>query len=411
MKQTYTALLLLFCTSFAYAQKDFRKGYVVQNTDTLRGYVDYRGDNRSALMTTFKAALDGEERKLTPENIHGYGFENENKVFESKLVSVVTPDGKAKTKLFLNKIVSGKASIYYYRDSYLNAYFYLQKDTAFVELQNNKSELVDAATKKTYERYDKKYIGVLTYSFSDCPSITVSQLNNVRFTHSDLTRIAVRYNACVMPQAAKAAAVHREQKVKITIGPVLALTQTALKFTGERALGNADLKNNSHIAGGVSANITLPGLNEKMSLQTELLYVPAKFTSSTVVHRNYYYDFEFDLAYIKLPAQLRYTYPKGLTKPFVNAGIVMGYALKDTNKQSVLHESQAGSPPAEAPAINDYGYNSALFGFTAGTGLARSVQNKLLSLELRYELNSGITKLPDLKSSMNSFNLLLGYGF
>lgn len=410
MKQLYITFLCLLCCNFAFAQKDFRKGYIIQNADTIRGYVDYRGYNKSAQLTTFKPTLDGLEQRYTPESTAGYGFDNEKKVFESKLVTVVNSDSAGERKLFLNVLVKGKVSIYYYRDSFSKDHYYLEKDTTFTELQNNRLLVVDPKSEAKFERYDKKYIGVLNYALSGCESISIPQLYEVRFNHSDLMRIASKYNECVTPNAASTAFPNREEKFKITIGPVLAYTQAALNFNGDSPLGRAEFQHKSSIGGGVFLNLTLPALNEKLSLQTELLYIPAKFSSPSTNYGNFNYDILFDLAYIKLPLQLRYTYPKGSIRPFINAGLIAGYIIKDTNRQIVRHESNFRGP-TESVAVADNYFSHLARGFTVGTGISYPIRDKALALELRYEQQSGITKLLNISSGTKGFALLLGYGF
>lgn len=410
MKQLYIAFLFLLCCNFAVAQKDFRKGYIIQNADTIRGYVDYRGYNKSAQLTTFKPTLDGAEQRYTPESVAGYGFDHEKKVFEAKPVAVVDADNTVERMLFLNVLVKGKASIYYYRDSFSKDHYYLEKDTLFTELQNNKLLVVGAKSEAKFERYDKKYIGVLNYALSDCESISISQLYELRFNRSDLIRIAEKYNTCITPNAVSTAVTHREEKFKITVGPVLVYTRAALDFTGDSPLGRAEFQNTSSIGGGAFLNLTLPALNEKLSLQTELLYIPARFSAPSTDYDKFNYDILFDLAYIKLPVQLRYTYPRGVIRPYMNAGLIAGYIVKDTNRQIVSHESNFREP-TESAALADNYFNHLVRGFTVGTGISYPVRDKALALELRYEQMSSIAKLLNISSGTKSFVLMLGYGF
>ncbi|MCC9138531.1 hypothetical protein ACFSKU_10685 [Pontibacter silvestris] len=178
MKQLYIALLLLFYCTLSFAQQDYRKGYIIQGSDTLRGYVDYRGDSRSAQFTTFKQTLNGDEKRFTPNDIAGYGFENENRVFESKQITL-TDSAKATTqKLFLNTLVRGRANLYHYRDNFFVDHYYLEKDTLFEELLNRKIRQTNPVTGRSYEHRETKYIGVLNYAFLDCQAISMSQLQH-----------------------------------------------------------------------------------------------------------------------------------------------------------------------------------------------------------------------------------------
>ena len=397
MKHYYfiTFLLLLSCSQ-AFAQKNFREGYIVQGTDTTKGYLDYRGSNKSAQIATFKSNLTVEAKKYTPADITAYGFKEEDKIFESKLILEVNDDSTKQQMRFLNVLAKGKVSIYYSRTDRVDHY-YLQKDTLFVELENIKTQSIDSITGKSYQGYQKKYLGVLSYALLDCPTISNSQLENVWLDPSDLKKLARKYNQCIEPNTATTA-YNQRAKSKVSVGLVLAYTQAQLQFMGQSTYHYSRFKSQSHIGGGVSLNIPLLLLNEKLSVQTELLYIPAKFTSPSSL-LNSDYRFLFDLAYVKLPVQLRYTYPKGLVRPFINGGIMMGHIVK-TNYDETLDLN------VFPKALRDL-----VYGVTAGTGLTYPIQSRTISLELRYELNNGISDHSNYASTMNNYNLMLSYEF
>lgn len=221
MKQLNLVLLLLLYCTLAFAQKDFRKGYVVQGTDTLRGYVDYRGDMRNAQSATFKSTPEGNEQVFTPSDIAGYGFEKENKAFESKTIMPGTQADSAPQKLFMNVLVKGRANIYSYRDSHSLDHYYLQKDTLFMELVQHKREQIDPRTGRIHLVNSNVFRGILNMAFTDCASFSASQMEQVKLLHRDLINITSKYNQCVAPAEASVSYKHREKKAAITVGPVL----------------------------------------------------------------------------------------------------------------------------------------------------------------------------------------------
>lgn len=231
MKQLYIVLLLLLYCTLAFAEKDFRKGYVVQGTDTLGGYVHYRGDKRNSQSATFKFNPEGSEQVFTPDDIAGYGFEKENKAFESKTIISDAQADSAPQKLFMNVLVKGRTSIYSYRDSHSLDHYYLQKDTLFKELVQHKHEQTDPRTGKIHLVTSSMYRGVLNMAFTDCASFSASQLEQVKLLHRDLINITVKYNQCVAPAEAAVSYKHREKKAVITVGPVLVYTQARLQFS------------------------------------------------------------------------------------------------------------------------------------------------------------------------------------
>lgn len=413
MRSLYLTLLLLFYQSFAFAQKDFRKGYIIQGSDTISGYVDYRGDSRSAQITLFKPTLKGNEQRYTPSDIAGYGFENENKMFDSKLVLLSDSANAIPEMLFLNALIKGKVSIYLYRDTNAQDHYFLQKDSLLIELTTQESRRTDPETGRTYGFTYKKYIGVLNVAFADCETLSASQINNVKLNQSSLISITDKYNKCAGHQSVVSE--YHKKKPGITIGPALLYSYAKLEFSGDDIFSNTIFTNENHMGAGIFMNVTAPALSEKLSLQAELLYVPGKFTGNYSNRKPgdiYVYDILFDLAYLKLPVQLRYTYPKGRVTPFINAGfLVIGYVVKDTQEAEIT-SPVLPSFYSKGPAIYEMGFKRNIQGLTAGTGLNASFGNHAtLSIEGRYELNNGLSKLADLRSKIQVFSMILSLGF
>ncbi|PTX10711.1 outer membrane protein with beta-barrel domain [Pontibacter mucosus] len=419
MKQLYTVLIFFTLNTSAFAQQDFRKGYIIQNGDTLKGYVDYRGDRRSALVASFKPDLESRERSFGPDAIDGYGFEKENKIFESKTVPATSPDTQP-LSLFVNTLVKGHASIYYYRDAMDAEHYYLSmNDGALVELLEQEYYHRDPGTGRNYKVTRKLFSNTLANAFSACNSLSEERFQRLRLSANSLTDIALEYNRCVNP----ASLVHEQEKrkVKVTIGPVVAFTSSSLTFKGDTYLSRSSFTDESPtVAGGVATNFTVPQLSEKVSLQVELLYVPNKFYALLEEKKSFgsttTYETMFDLAYLKLPVQVRYTYPRGQLRPFLNAGLVVGHAIKDENQ--VLRSTGYGAPesqPSSYPAIPGNGMSDGFRrftqGLTAGAGLAYPFQKGTVSLEARYERNNGMSYINGISSTVSTLYIMLGYGF
>lgn len=412
MKPSYLILLFLLIATSAFSQQDFRKGYIVQNNDTLRGYVDYRGDMRNSQTTTFKSTLTGKEQELTPDDIAGYGFEDENKIFESKIVSLGGRASATPQKLFMNVLVKGRVSIYSYRDSHTLDHYYLQKDTLLTELVQREREVTDAKTGKIYKATTKVYRGILKLVFSDCASISMSQLERVKLLHRDLIDITTKYNQCVAPAAATVDYWHRKKKAVITFGPVLAYSQGKLQFSGSfQNLDKVSFQNDTNLGGGLSINAVLPYMSEKLSLQAELLYILSKFTGTNHMRnsgRTTHYM--FDLTYIKLPVQLRYTYPKGIVRPSVNAGYLIACAIKDKNEKYYSYSGLTTSPTKSTVWADDT-FRPLMDGFSGGVGLTIPIRNNALSLEGRYERDRRFSNRVGQGSKIENYSVLLSYGF
>ncbi len=416
MKQLYLTLLLLLYCAVTFAQKDFREGYVILNGDTIKGYVDYRGHQRSALTTSFKPSLEGAEQKYTPEEISAYGFVKENKLFESHLIPAADTNAVAQ-KLFLSTLVKGPASIYYYRDSFQKDHYYLLKgSTSLLELVQKEFNQTDPRTGKTYKVRSKEFLGKLAFAFSDCKSITNSQLENVELTTSSLLKIANQYNHCVAP--AGTLFKQTEKKAKTTLGITVAYFNSSLKISGDTYLSKGTFNNSGlPVGGGLFANFSIPKLNEKLSIQTELLYLKSKYRDVINAKGNFgstnTYDVIMDVEYLKLPALLRYTFPRGTVRPYFNGGIVGMWAISHKNEARKTHAFGGSASTSTETALLSHtdGFRKHSYGLTAGAGITYPLKSHTVSLEARYEANDGISSIKTIDSSTNTFYLLLGYSF
>ncbi|ARS36204.1 porin family protein [Pontibacter actiniarum] len=418
MKHLYATLLLLLTLAPAFAQQDFRKGFIVQNGDTLRGYIDYRGDRRNAQFATFKQTLQGPEQRFTPEDISAYGYEVEQKLFESKTILPASETEQAQ-RHFLKTLIKGKASLYQYRDAADEAHYYLSMENGpLLELTQTEYTRKDPKTGRTYNATNKVFVGTLGNAFADCPNLKEAQLKNLELKESSLAAITRQYNMCVAPASVQ----HEQKKVKskLTVGPVAAFYSTSLNFTGDTYLRHAPFENNVNVGGGLAFNATLPKLNEKLSVQMELLYIASNHTATFTEEGQYgssiAYDVSFDLAHLKLPVQLRYTLPRGLIQPYFNAGVVVGYAVKDANEVTKVNTLSGSTTYSHTyPAIpgngTTDGFRSFMEGITAGAGLTYPLPTGTLSLEARYEANNGISSISGIKSIVSTVYVLVGYGF
>ena len=412
MKQLYLICsLTLLLVAPAFAQKDFRPGYIIQNNDTLRGYVDYRGAVRSSKTTSFKASQNGADQAYSPKQISGYGFVKEHKVYEAQTVPA---DGaQPAQRLFLQVLAKGKATVYTYRGDSDVDFFYLSKDGGdLVELKEHVYNKKDPKTGKTFRMVDNLYLGVLGSAFSDCAAMSEERLRNVLLRHSSLTKIAKDYNDCM----GSGQYAQPSRKTNLTVYPVLFFSNPTLHMSGEHPYAKASFEN-THIGlgGGIGLEFSNPTVSEKLSLVLELLYAPYRFEGEieniTNMGRTTNHDLLFDLHYLKLPAQLRYTFPKGRVRPFINAGASFTYAIS-ADRVEIKNSTFQGTSYTEASeALPDGNYKQYMFGGQAGIGLLYPLGGGALLVETRYEMTEGISNLLSLASSIKGFSLQAGYRF
>ncbi|MDO6390299.1 outer membrane beta-barrel protein [Pontibacter sp. BT731] len=412
MKQLYLIFLLIcLVVAPAIAQKDFRTGYIVLNSDTLQGYVDYRGAVRNSKTATFKASLGASEQAYSPDQLAGYGFAKEDKVYEA--YTIPADGAQPVQRLFLQVLTKGSVSLHTYRDDLDLDHFYLSKDgDDLVELKENVYNKKDPRTGKTFRMVDKLYLGVLGSAFADCPAMSEERFRNVTFRHSGLTKIVNDYNECMDSNQY----VQPSRKTTVTLYPVLFYAKPALQMAGEHPYSKASFRTTGPgLGGGVGLEVANPAISEKLTLILELLYAPYHFEG--VIKdvnnsgRTTQHDILLDLHYLKVPAQLRYTFPKGKLRPFANAGISYSYAISTDRvetKNSTFHNT---SYTEVSEAMPGSVFKQYMFGAQAGIGILYPMQNRALLIETRYETTEGISNIRILSSNVKGFSIMAGYRF
>ncbi len=185
------------------AQKDFRPGYVINlKNDTLIGDIDYRGDKLMSQLCVFKPQHLDKEVKYSPSDIKAYRFKDD-RFFVSREVN-----GK---QVFLEFLIKGKISMYYFRDKTGDHFFIEKEGTKLTELTYVEKILADTAKLYQYEytrvgwiHNDKMYqyestlhIGILNYYMQDVPKLKSRIEDMKKPKHNTLINLAKDYHNAV----------------------------------------------------------------------------------------------------------------------------------------------------------------------------------------------------------------------
>ncbi len=404
MKKLFLFLLNLLVCGISYGQKDFRPGYILQNGDTVKGYVDYRSDNRNANLCVFKNSLTAPERQIKPGEIDGYGY-FESRRYESKLIPV---EGSATgTPRFVKILVKGTASLFVYQNFGKTDQYFLQKGLTFKLLE----EIVRQETRPNGTKIkvrEKPYEKVLAENFQDCPALA-KDISETSLKNSSLMELFVKYNNCNPPPSLSF--VHKPVKNKFTWGVVAGANASTLTIAGDTYLQiPKNYPGGITPHGGLFMNLILPRLNEKLSLLVEGIITQNKYQAEFVEKGNFgrenNYKVNFDLTYINFPVQFRYTYPKGDFRPFINAGVVNAFCLKceqEASKYSIFNNS--GYTETSEPLR---GFRTYIQGLTGGLGVMQAKSNFPMVLELRYFTSNGFSKATTISTTINTYFLTFG---
>lgn len=187
-------LLFLFITICFFqavnAQINLRPGFIITNeNDTVYGEIDFRSGDRNAYHCSFKALNTDKTVDYKPGDIYGYRFTDDGKFYVSRTISV---DKKDHT-LFLEYLVKGVISLYYYQDKEKDSYFFFENEEGrLVEAEGREREIIDEDGVTSIHR-SKKYMGVMKYLFQDSEKV-LKKISKASFTKSNLSKLVKDYH-------------------------------------------------------------------------------------------------------------------------------------------------------------------------------------------------------------------------
>jgi hypothetical protein len=419
LKPLGALLPALFLTLAAQAQTDFRPGYILPTDgDTLRGQLDFRGERRNSRLCRFRPAPDGAATEYRPEQLRGYGVTG-GAQYQTISVKVLRQTSATETdsvqqSLFAEALVLGPASLLYLHDPGDAARFFLRMHQQPARELRQRTEDVQV-NGQTLRRKTDEFRRTLAASMKDCYAVQ-PELTQVRLDHNSLIKVVRHYNECV--GARPVVPVSAERRVRARLALVVGGQRSKLTYQpDERVLVTFPINKELSIDGnpepvvGLALQLSLAGLNRNLSGRVEALYEsqafrhqttrPGVFSGTTVSQ-----EIRTQLTQLQLPVFLRYTLPKGLIRPYVQAGAIGSYFMKAAcevrSKTSPATEYSAWAPLLE-PRRYEFGYGGSL-GLTTARPEARN-----LALELRYLRSNGFSDNVAFETSQSRWALLLSY--
>jgi len=415
---------LLFFVSIGYSQQNYLPGSIVKlNGDTLKGFINYQNSEKNPLNIYFRIDMDHEPDIFSPQKVQSFTVADE--IYISATVSINEGSYRIQdlgnspeimlnsATVFLQALVRGNKSLYYLKDSEGREQFYVELDSRYELLiyhkyLRNLTNSGDIAGANSITE-DKRYIGQLSYYLSDCPGIQ-SGLRNLKLSKQSLVKLFRQYYECMN---ATAVYVKESDETKADWGVFAGLSLTGLKFDAEKGsldeIVNSDFPVSTNVAFGVFLNKKLSRNLGRFSLQNELFFSSYKTDAiyTEVSSENQYVNNNITLGgfFIKLNNMFQYSVPVKDVSLMIRLGISNGWNLHETNQNIVESVFYTTKTTVIKPAID--GTRKYAFGILGGIGAGY----KRLSMDIRYEQNSGMSDMPALKSSAKVFYMLVGYRF
>lgn len=423
IRRIATAILSIVFFQNAFCQESYQTGYIIPLCgDTLRGYIDYRNWERNPNTINFKNDLSKNKIIFKPLDIKGFRVLNE--IYVSAIVktevspinteNLQLPDDKATNKelvfktdtTFLQAIVQGEKSLYYYCNRSSKDQFYIKQDTSYSLLIYKKylKRIKNVQEEKLVIAENNKYLGQLTIYLQNCPNIQ-AKINETKHTKKSLENLFNYYynntQATIKFQTEK-------EKTKVEYGILAGVSSTELNFNSEAFpyLDQTRYTQPKSITAGVFMNVIFRRNQGKWSINNELIYTTYKDKGSysNYVDANQYTNTHTTIgySYIKMNNMLRFKYPIGGIFIYLNGGVSNGYAICETNykrQESKLFTTEHITEGKAIDKTRKYEYGL-LFGL--GT------KYKRYSVEVRYETASGMSANNMITSSVKRYYLLLG---
>ena len=358
MSKKIIIALWLFAGINVWAQRNFREGYLITlENDTVYGWIDYRGDVRNARLCSFKRTEIDQPVDYSPSDIAAYRYA-ESKYYVSKNIGSTD----APEIIFLEYLVNGVASLYYYRDQNNKSIYYIEKDERLIELKVNEQEvMVDG---KRQIKTVNSYIGILNATFNMWEMSSI--IEKSKLEHSSLINVARTYHhyactdgdECIIYEK-------RKPLIAVRIAPVVGTDLSTLKMRSETMRGIEEFKFNPSInlTVGVNLNFSLPRFNEKLYLQVQSLYTKHHFFYSKVYEKSQRAD-EHDIHVrsniLQTGLAIKYEYPTGKWRPTLAAGTSVIFFSGGTFEEIRYHYSGDVESPFHEKTDLPYKY---MFGF------------------------------------------------
>ncbi len=398
------AILSIIKTS---AQSDFRSGYIVKNNnDTVYGLIDYRGNKTNARECHFRQDEKSEVVKYLPSEISTYRF-TDSKYYVSKSVNT----GEKEEQIFLEYLINGIVSIYYYSDMIGDHYFAEKEKGKLINLKNESKEVIIDATK--YTRETKEYVGILKYLLRDSPTV-LNEVNNATLNRQALIKLASDYHYSICSDKSCIIYERKPTKVKFEFGPLIGynielITARSKAFAGEYYFRNSKFTTADFPAFGFFVKSNMPFISECLFVQYEGTF--AKSTAKSVAPVNVF-DMTFEEFFIERQAYnqsliFRYEFPRGIIRPAFQFGFFANKYADNTHCIETLHFLDGSTYYNSSHYL--YGGTMVDFGLSLGMGFSTTILKRNAHLDVRYQPNisydRGMGLLPNLNSTTFLVNL------
>jgi len=403
MKKQLLVLILITISSIpSYAQLNFEKGYLIDETDN-RVECLIKNDDWKNNPKEFKYKMndEGNIQDASIENIKEFGVYDKFRFIKTKVdidrssdfVNNLSDQKEPIFKeevLFLKVLIEGEASLYQYYEDTLKRYFFKIDDSEIKQLVYKRYELDDYIILK-----NTSYKQQLFKNFI-CEAIETSDLERLRYTKNELKKLFKTYNDCIDSDYVNYDANSKKVSVNLSIRPGLSNSAFEIKDLSE--LRNTDFGSNTSFRFGVEAEFILPTNNDRWGLIIEPTYRSYEAEQTREVNNvsGGIIVSKVDYTSIELPVGARHYFNLSeKSKLFVNLAYVFDFDF----------DSKVEFLRGDNSLISSIEINKQNIALGAGYKY-----NDKVGIEFRYFTNESILKgLDSSVSEFSTFSVIFGY--
>ena len=356
-------LLFLFCAAGPYLLKGqsnlFRGYYVTLENDTVRGYIEYRTEERNQKLFVFRKNFENTAQKFLPENVIAYSVD-EKVFYESH--TYIHRRGEELTGFF-KVIVRGKLSLLTYKSKY-----FAKDDEGKLHEISKRQESAGGNKIRT----DFRGIGVLKALMIDCPEIQRGFLDRYQF-EKNFAPLFRKYNECIGSSYSDV----RKIPVKPRLELGIQISPTITKLTLVREFSDADFGQSVSTTAGAFSSICFPRLSNRISFVLEASYNKCN-NYSYFQRANTNNDVIMNYSSLKIPVLIRFS-----SKVFfADLGLQKHFILSQAMRWRVEYVNQSSARTEDG----------SLLPFSNSLGTLIGIGGKFMVLQRNVRLSARYSK-------------------
>lgn len=380
--ECFSVLLFFFFISFqVQGQASFLPGYVLtNNNDTLKGYVDFRNNDKNSKKCAFKLNETDDVVTYSPGEIKEYRM-IDGKYFVSKELK----SNDTKEKFFMEYMVNGITDLYYFWNE--GPHYLIEKSNGEIfELTNDEKLVIIDGKEHLHKTHF--YTGLLKVVFQDCPQI-YPMIDKATLENHSLIQLTKKYHEYVCDDEKCITYENTLPFLRLRIALVISAAYSIFKIDNVQEFP-ASYEPTVIPSAGLVLKFTFPKWNDKFALLVRNEFGVAQFNKNDeplILNTPAIRESSVSISEIKTTLSFKYTFPQGKIKPAFQAGYCNNSYLKldaKSHAEATYNGNTRIYDYSEGPFVKN------LKGALVGVGCEfKVIKNRTAFIDLLYYYSIG----------------------